>query len=341
MNEKLKDYIFGNLASVFWTAFLVIGGGVFIFFYASIGYMPDFDFKSSVTILSAVSITTIVTIIALATILIMPGVMWTKLWADNSKIRSNWEDGESKQSFIKTLLWLGAPILFFFGLLLIITSDKWQWWYAIPYVLSGLVISYFIIRKLSELKNKTIFFELVKMWFTSLICSLLAIYPLLLILKLLSTEVVVKDATYYILGFTVIFIIALINVIATVPPKNTNKLGYYLGLGTSSLIIIFAVFGAFGKIPTQVMKAYKLGSIDTESVIFKSEACGTLELLDVSIIRKKFQLPEQPKLSKQCLVKNVKILSRLGSDMYLEIGDLKIAIKSSEILSWSIKEGSK
>ena len=328
MDAKLKEYIYGNIASLFWSLFLLVGGGIFISFYANIGYMPDFDFESSLTLLSAASITAILTLILLVVILIMPGFFWSNTWADRSSIKINWENEEAQKSFLKTALWFGAPILFFYGLLVL---AFYSWVLAIFYGLLGVSISYFLVYKLSSLRGRLLCYEVCKMLGTSFVCSMLAFLPIYLVVTLSSSNIVTSKGSPAYIGVVVAFFIAFVNVLTTVKPRNINGLAYYFGLGVVALYIVLASFEVFHRIPERVMEIYKFGSINTKSIIFKSGACETLIL---------HGLLAKNESKSQCVLENVKILSRLGSDMYLESKGLKITIKNSEVLSWSVQESS-
>ena len=37
--DKLKEYFYSNIATIFWSSFLLIGGGIFLAYYAHIEYM--------------------------------------------------------------------------------------------------------------------------------------------------------------------------------------------------------------------------------------------------------------------------------------------------------------
>lgn len=325
-SEKLKEYIYGSLASIFWSIFLLIGGAIFVSYYANIGYMPDFDFKSSITLLSAASITAILTVLLFIVILILPGAFWSGTWAKSSSLKSNWEDEKGHKVLFKTALWFGVPILFFYGLLTIAVLN---WIVAIPYFIIGISLFIYIAHKKSKLNRKPLIEETAKMLFASFSCSILAFLPIFLVFSLSLSSLTTSKGSPAFIGMVVAVFIVFINVLATAKPNKFNGLVYYPGLGVAAFVVVFSSFDIFHRIPERVMEIYKFGSIEAKKIIVKSEACDTLLLLGV--------LPKvEPK--KPCSLNDVKILSRLGKDMYLEVNDMKFTIKNSEVLSWSVQE---
>lgn len=324
--EKFKEYIYGNLASIFWSVFLLIGGAIFVSYYANIGYMPDFDFKSSITLLSAASITAIITVLLFVVVLILPGAIWSELWADSTSLKSNWEDESGRKVLFRTALWFGVPILFFYGLLII---SFFNWMVAIPYFLIGISLFTLVIYKKSTLVGKRLIEETAKMLFASFACSIFAFLPMFLVFSLSFSSLHTSKGSTVFVGVMVAVFIVFINVLATAKPNRINGLIYYPGLGLAAFLIVFSSFKIFHRVPERVMEIYKFGSIDAERIILKNEACDTLLLLGVI-----------PKVEhkKQCYLNDVKILSRLGKDMYLEVNDIKFTIKNSEVLSWSVQE---
>jgi hypothetical protein len=324
--EKLKEYIYGNLASIFWSIFLLIGGAIFVSYYANIGYMPDFDFKSSITLLSAASITAILTVFLFIVILILPGAFWSATWADSSCLKNNWEDGNGHKVLFKTALWFGVPILFYYGLL---TLTVVNWMVAIPYFLIGILLFSLVVYKKSTLTRIPLIKETAKMLFACFTCSILAFLPIFVVFSLsISNLATSKGSPDFIGGVVAVFII-FVNVLATAKPNRINGLIYYPGLGVVAFFVVFSSFEIFYRVPERVMEIYKFGSIKAKNVIMTNEACDTLHHLGVLT---------EVESKNQCSLSDVKILSRLGKDMYLEANDIKFTIKNSEVLSWSVQE---
>ena len=330
---KLKQYAYGNIGLLFWSLFLLIGGAIFISYYAYIAYIPDFDFKSAITLLSAVSATAILSVSVLAISLIMPGVLWSNTLAEDSPLKNHWVDEKNNKSILKIGAWFSFSILFFFT---VFGLFYWNWKWAIIFFIFGIVVCLYLFFKILKLRNKVLFEEVFKMLLISSISSLFAFIPIYCIILLSSSNIdASKDHTIF-LGVTTAIIIAFINIIATTYSYKSNGLMPHIVLSLSALCFLFLSFGEFPRIPIKIMELYKLGAINTNSIVFKSDACKTLELQGLLINDKS----EEKIPKKQCLLKGVKILSRLGESMYLEKDDIRITIKNTEILSWSIKKTS-
>ncbi len=328
-SNKLKEYAYGNLASIFWSTFLLIGGATFVYYYANIGYMPDFDFKSSITLLAAASITAIIIVLLFVITLILPGLFWSNTWANESPIKSKWEGEDGHKILYKTALWFGLPILSIYGFLALFALN---WLISIPYLTCVIVISSLIIYKRSTLNKKQSLIETSKMIFSSFVCAILAFIPIFFVLSVSVSNLSASKGSPTLISSIVVGFIVLTNVLVTAKPKGIKGIIYYPTLGIVAFYVVFSSFEIFYRIPERVMEIYKFGSIDTESIILNNEGCNTV--LTLGIISK--IAPE-----KQCALINAKILSRLGKDMYLEINNTRFTLKSSEVLSWSVQKSDK
>ena len=113
---------------------------------------------------------------------------------------------------------------------------------------------------------------------------------------------------------------------ATMKPKSVHGFMFYSGLGLAAFFMVFASFEIFHRIPERVMEIYKFGAIEDASIVLKEDGCKTV---------KNYGLIKDSWKGGQCFLENAKILSRLGSDMYLEKDDLRITINNSQVMSWS------
>lgn len=217
--EKVKDYLYGNIASVFWSAFLLVGGAIFVSYYAYIGYMPDFDFKSAIIILSAASITAILTVIMFMVILVMPGAFWVEIWANQSSLKSNWEDSNEEKRFGAIAIWFSVPILMFYAGFIFAYYRKLMLSFDAFLVVA---IFYITAYKKFELRGKILHLEIWKMLGISYVCALLAFFPLHLVAKLSLSEISTSKGPASWVGLIVAIFIALVNVMATMKPKSVH-----------------------------------------------------------------------------------------------------------------------
>lgn len=264
--QKIKEYLYGNLASIFWSLFLLTGGGIFISYYAHIEYMPDFDFKSSITLLSAASVTAIFIVLLLLSILIFPGVYWTN-WANTTQLKKYWEDDEGNKELLKTTLYFGAPIMFCYGLFFI--------WYQygvfaiLLYTATGTFFCYILLSK-TDLCGKELWKELGKIAFTSLFCFVLTLVPLNIVLSLAASTPITSKGDRIFISLVVALFIAFANIMAVAKPPKMNGFLWYPGLGLITLFVLVSAFEVTYRIPERVMEIYKFGSIHTKLIVFKS-----------------------------------------------------------------------
>jgi hypothetical protein len=325
---KIKEYIYGNIGTLFWSSYLLIGGGMFVAYYAHIGYMPDFDLKSSVTVLSAAAITAIFTVLLLLLILIIPGAFWGNTWANNSRLKHLWESEDSGKELIGVARWFAAPIGYFYGLLFITFLN---WLYVFPYIILGITYLWLSLKSQNQLTLKDLSKELGGFLFTTLTSSFLAFLPVFLIVTLIFSTPGTTKGSSLSEGIATGLMVLFVNLLAAVKPRNIKATIYYLGLGSAVLFFLLISFEVMHRIPTRVMEVYKFGNIKSESIILKESACNTIELLGL----------EPPEIkSKQCVLEEALILSRLGTAFYIRKNGLEFTIKSDQIISWSVSNSS-
>ncbi|UXI03400.1 hypothetical protein [Photobacterium sp. TY1-4] len=328
--EKLKDYFYVNIASLFWTSFLLVGGGVFIWYFSYIEYMPDFDLKSSLTILSAASITSIIIIVFFIAVLIFPGSFWSDVWANNSSLKENWEDDNGENDLSKTVLWFGLPVLYCFGLwVLIIYVGLVAFFYAAV----GVILAFLIVRHNSELSGWELRKQVVGFVLVSLFCSFMSLYPAYLVLSFVHSGLPKTKEEGELIWVGVAIFIAFANVVLTAKPKNRYRAIYYLWIGGITLFVVFDSYSKMYRIPERVMEIFKFGAIDAKSLVVTKDSYEFLKIQG-------FVTGDNCE-QEICLISNVKILSRLGKEMYLESGKLRFSIKNSDVLSWSVEKPSK
>ena len=103
--DKIEKYLYANIATLFWSSFLLLGGIIFVAYYAHIGYMPDFDLKSSITITAAVAVTGVVSVIVLMITMVLPSIIWVEYWGSTSILKNNWSDKSGNPTFIGIVIW--------------------------------------------------------------------------------------------------------------------------------------------------------------------------------------------------------------------------------------------
>ena len=87
IQTKLLAYIINNLFTLFWFLVLIIGGALLIHYYASIRYLPDYDFQSGVFVVTAIAAIAILITLMIMFLLVIPGIIWSQYWGKNSPLK--------------------------------------------------------------------------------------------------------------------------------------------------------------------------------------------------------------------------------------------------------------
>jgi hypothetical protein len=115
-----------KLLPLVWSAFLFIGGLNFLFYYGSIGFIPELDLKASITLLAtSASIGTFLFIVVSA-VLIGPALSWLGL-AKNKALKWLWYDEGAEFPRRSAILWFILPLAGFSASSLLMIVG-WQWW---------------------------------------------------------------------------------------------------------------------------------------------------------------------------------------------------------------------
>lgn len=331
--DKLKDYFYSNIATIFWSSFLLLGGGIFVIYFAHIEYMPDFDLKSSVAITAAASVTALILTIILLVVMVLPGSFWGNTWGKESKLRRYWTDENNIETIPGLLTWFAIPLALIYIAAIV---SYFISWHSLSIILAGFIGFFFYVKSKSELSSKEALKEVSGQYGAALVASIFIFIPLYFIFSLSIQPDQNLKVPSWAAGLMTGAVIIFVNVLAATTPKNIKPLYWYVGLSAVALFLILNVFEKTHRIPVRVMELYKFGNIPASQLVLKKDACNVFEALNIKVTN----------VSKEyCVAKNIVILSRLGKEAYLKHleKDLitKFTVKSSDILSWSIKTESK
>lgn len=329
--EKLINYFYSNAASVFWSTILIIGGGVFVVYYALIGYMPDFDLKSSVAIIAAASVTSIIAILVMLITMVLAGSFWGGVWntlGEKSELKKYWIENSFGKNFFNLIVWFAVPLFaVYLSIFLNIFIEGWYWLATLFFTaLCFLLYLYIDFGFWRGVK------EFVFLIVATVISSSLIFTPLYFVLRLSVEEFV--NISYFSLfyGFLATIFIILINMVSATPQGNAKPYVKEFVLGLMALLMILSIFGKFDRIPYNVMKIYKFGNIQTSELVLSESGCEVYAALGLETSVTDYNI---------CIAKDVLILSRLGREAYLEVkedsgGELKFTIPASFIVSWTL-----
>lgn len=328
--EKLKGYFYSNIATIFWSSFLLLGGGIFVAYYAHIEYMPDFDLKSSIAILAAAAVTATIITTVLLGVMVLPGAFWGNTWGAESSLKSYWTDEKGNKTFLGLCLWFALPLVSIYGASI---AGFFIGWYALLIVMGifgGFLLFVIFRRKLPPWHSTK---EVLTLLGTTLIASAFIFVPLLLVLNMSLHEDASLRMPAWVAGILCGCFIIFVNVLAATTPKHVKPFYWHLGLSIITLFVVLSTFEKFHRVPVRVMELYKFGNIQTTELVMKKEACKSFAALGIEIAEQNTDI---------CVAKNILILSRLGKEAYLKHGpeghNIKFTIASDEIVSWAIRE---
>lgn len=326
--EKLKDYFYSNIVMIFWSVFLLLGGGIFVAYFAHIEYMPDFDLQSSITITAAAAVTALMIFSTLLIVMVFPGIFWGNTWGSTSSVESEWTDSEGNKKFLGVIKWFAFPLVLVYC---IISLSVIVGWYTVivVVVLFGMYYRFF----LSKCNNKlTALKEVSALFVVSFVTSVIIFSPLWMVLNLSINGDLSLRYPPWMAGITSGLFIIFINVMSTANPKNINPFFWYLALGVVTLFIIFSVFGVFHRVPVRVMEIYKFGNVMADDIILKENSCKAFRALEIDVT---------DNCNNTCTAHDILILSRLGREAYLMHGSeddgIKLTVASEDIISWALR----
>lgn len=340
---QIRSFLQSNLAAVtgaFWSAFLFVGGLIFLVYFASIGFMPEVDLQTSIALLVVSALTGGFLLLVLGVYFLAPGWWWVQLTRHQEPLRS--------------------PGWFFWPMLGVILSTVLipRWWCVIPlFIVSGvtplvlLLSGGKLLDKLTRILDKlagklsskqglgtvgafylgflpNVVFVLLILWIVSVLIGqsqdlrgnamLDALYATIVILACNTAIVIVKSVTIvrYLLLVAVIFFLLFI-------PLN---------------------IGTF--IPKRVMSIFKFGNIQNASLVLNEIGCTIVKLHGLTVTPYTPDPKPDSLNPKTCALPNVMIHSQLGNTYYLEVsrsGDasMHFTIPGQNVLSWAVNESKK
>ena len=360
--SKLQEYFYGNIASVFWSFFLISGALVFVFYYVHIDYMPDFDMTSSVSLLAAVSATSIFLLLSMVVMGIMPGLFWDYYWGGikgDLDLSERWTGLEAGATVKSLFFWFALPVLIVFGSAI---GSLFFGLYSLILLPLTSAIYFVCILKKYNCRYLVGFKKLISLFFAIFVSSIFAFLPFYFIMKALSLKSEDVDKILYLTGLLSLFVVFM-NILVAAPLRTSSvspniidakKFKKNFAIGFLVLVMISLGSNSAYLIPEAVMRLYKFGNIDASRVVFDKDGC--LILAEVGVVSNdEYDM---------CYISNILILSRLGKEYYLEIpagsilksnvslenkstlnanGDkseiyssvIRVTILSNHILSWS------
>lgn len=320
-----------------------MGGAVFVFYYAHIGYMPDFDLSSSLVMLAAAAFTAVSIFVLMVLLMIFPGYAWNQMWVVGSRMGKEWA---RRGSFFGLVGWFFVPVFSFYAILVLAATRSYLFLSAL-FVVFATYFCYIRFFRSSEFRDAQKEFFLFS--FASLMVSVLLLFPFLVVYGIYSdSEKIFGSYSWMALVGGVVFVLY---TTVFVVHLSSVKNGFFwiAGFGVVTVLALLMYFGKTHAIPASVMRLYGFGDVHVSKIVMSGEACDVIS---------KYCVKVDPVGERLCSVNDVVILSRLGDRTYIKSDHLakpsdldsdfvncqadsvEFAIKSSAIISWGkIKEG--
>lgn len=310
-------------------AILSFGFLVLILFFTSIEFLPTFDIQSVISIITTVTIFSICCIIVLALMNVLPSLSWYELFISNSKNLYFFQKEDDQLDFFQILYYFGFPIILSISSLAILISnnDYYLWYLLIPfsiYILILLNFSYKIKKNYSEVIIKNELMKIITANIVSSFCIILPIYFLLILFSQSNEHNSFIGIGIFIAFVAVLIFTNIINIVISKKNNNFKRILFSMFFGFILLFYTLVAFQKFDIISKKTLELYKIGNFEIEKIFLKKEGCE---------IFKAFEIETTP-IDDKCIAYNGKILSRIGTETYLEFENKKFPLSSSYIVSW-------
>ncbi|KID57586.1 hypothetical protein JF50_10425 [Pseudoalteromonas luteoviolacea] len=317
--NKLKEYSYNNLGTIFWSSILLLGGSIFTIYYAHIRYMPSFDFQSSTMLLGASAITAFIILAIIVVAFILPGLYWRENFGKKIQQIKDVSTG------VIIVLYLIPQVALFASVILI---GKTYYLYTTCIFAVAMFIAAFIFKTkvaYQQLRKPKASFwkDIISYLFISFLSFCISISPIIILYGLASTAAKTDADAFLILAVSSVLSI---NLIAVISYGKRSKPFFYSALTITVLITVFIGFGEGNAVPKNVMARYGFGNFEVKTLTLKKEACNYLKAQNLHAINSSTDF---------CIYKDVIILSSLGENYFIEIGELEHIVAKDLVLSWS------
>jgi len=351
IKKEIIDHVKKNIIASFSFIFLLFGGLIFYIYYLDIKYLPNLDLISSVQLLAVASLTGFLLVLSTISMLIFPGLFWQKYIFTNETLTNVWSNKLSRI----IVIFICPTISVYYYLYSLVANQsgfkiiKYQWivilnlilifilyiWGQVKYNSLQVHGKKFIIKhKIQQFTWKNFLFDYVKYMVLAYYASIISILPtMLLILVFLSSYK--DDIKNFDIGCLFLIVcIVISNSIAIGKPEDVNSTYWFFTVGLISFLSITVLTNTASTFPKAIMKTYKLGNIETSSIIVDKQSCNTinktLKLYKVKDPKKEDGFLHFPIKKESCIIPNVLILSKLGTEAYIEFDEINIKIKDKE-----------
>ncbi|WOE40503.1 hypothetical protein [Acinetobacter chinensis] len=323
-----KKIILNDPLKIIWISTLSIGFVILVFFFTQIEFLPTFDLQAILSVFTTVTIFCIFCIVILTLMNILPSLTWFEIFIGNPENSYFFKNNKNKN----IILYFGLPlILSISSLTIIVFKDAFnQWILLIPIFIYIIMLSeFYITLKLSNIFNEEVKAEseLLKLFLANTVSSFCMIFPIYFLL-LLTSQSKESDSWIglFIFSVFVIFLIFIniINITISNEFNNFKRIIFSILFGFIILFYTLIAFQKFDIITNKTFEIYKLGNFEVEKIILNKDGCEIFKAYEIPITT----------FGDKCTAIDGKIISRIGTESYLEFKDKKFPLSSNYVLSW-------
>jgi hypothetical protein len=340
--SKLIDYFLSNVIKTVGSLSLLVGGIFFLFYFGSIGFMPEIDLKTSIALLAASALTGSFLLIVVGGYLLAPSWIWVQATRNVESLKSpRWF------ALLEGSVLLSFTLSFFFIRPLIL-----KWWWVIPLfvfllpflgIVRRLLLLLFRIKVLGKPYHKIQLGQIllkVGTFYYGFFFSVSLFAPPFLFAFTLGRANPAPGANLTlltILGMTAIFGA---NIVLVADFSRAR----YFKISAFTLLMLILYLNAWTFFPRRIMNIYKFGDLPMASLVLDEIGCRIVKHHGLIVMPYTSDvITDIPSNPKTCSLSTVMIRSRLSGTFYLEVprsnkDSLLFTIPGQNVLSWAVIE---
>jgi len=351
--EKIRQFLFKNPFLFLWNVGLLLGGFIFVLYFYEIHYLPNIDGSEWLYLLPIIAVTGVAVLVFMGVMFLLPCFFrWyvNVLFGNANKEEAREEkESEIKKEIVIYHLTVTMPVLiwmllafFFYSSINSSLSAIVLWLVS---VLIPLVLYVFRSGVLSLYGRRNII-SLIISWVLS---SLIFLYMMLKIIES-SAPIFLPGLSkfpewlgyfvYVILVIMISICVVFLNIFITQVNENLVRInGIFEIFGFLLLFFLVLIFVAVlyrdPTVPKLVMSIYKVGGFSPDRIILDEKGCKIFEKILCESGKNENKCQMGCEIKELHVLKNITILSRLGSEMLLQYDNHRFLVPKSSVISWS------
>lgn len=305
MDVNKKQYFFEKSDISFMQYVVLLVGFIIVFsYYFSIGFVPEMELSSLISLLVVSFASALGIAIASFVFLVFPSMVWS-YFAELTDLDCYYLDNKGLPRFLALFLLFVLPAIAFFSLIIYQNIES--------IIFNVAILLFFLLFMISQRLDFFSVITKLSLHIASLFLGFLFfIFPLLFIEQSIRNNEVdwllepIDDTEKIIIYLIVVIFLAFFNALA-LRTSISNSYHRFLLPPFILFFLIMMYFIGWITVPKGIMKTYQFGNIETSQIILKEQGCQTIEMLGIK--------PKCNFSKNICSVRCIKIESRLGKQL--------------------------